>query len=79
MITMSKTCFQDFAYVVYLIVDLEVKGHKCQGQRHMGQGQRSHWSRLNKDSKQRQVGSQQRQVASFILSCSPVIYLLHRR
>ncbi len=31
----------------------------------MGQGQRSHWSRSYKDPKQRQVGSHQRQVASF--------------
>ncbi len=38
--------------------DQEVKGHKYQGQR-------SHGSRSNKDPKQRQVGSQQRQVASF--------------
>ena len=36
---------------------VKVKGH-------MGQGQRSHWPRSNKDSKQRQVGSHQRQVAS---------------
>ncbi len=32
----------------------------------MGEGQRSHWSRSNQDPKQRQVGSQQRQVASFL-------------
>ena len=36
---------------------LEVKGH-------MGHSQRSYGSRSNKGSKQRQVGSQQRQVAS---------------
>ncbi len=35
---------------------------------HMGQGQRSHRSRSNKDSKQRQVGSHQRQVASLLKS-----------
>ncbi len=33
----------------------------------MGQGQRSHWSRSYKDLKQRQVGSQQHQVASLLL------------
>ena len=31
---------------------------------HMGQSQRSHWSRSYKDAKQRQVGSQKHQVAS---------------
>ncbi len=33
----------------------------------MGQGQRSRRSRSNKGSLQRQVGSRQRQVASFVL------------
>ena len=36
---------------------------KVKGQ--VGQGQRSHWSKSNKEPKQRQVRSQQRQVASF--------------
>ncbi len=49
-------------FLVHFIFDLEVKGH-------MGLGQRSHWSRSNKDPKQRQVGSQQRQVA-FFLTCN---------
>ncbi len=37
---------------------VKVKGH-------MGQGQRSHWPRSNKGPEERQVGSHQRQVASF--------------
>ncbi len=45
---------------MHIICALEVKGHKYQG--HVGQGQRS-----NKDPRERQVGSQQRQVASLIL------------
>ncbi len=48
---------------MHFICDLEVKGHKYQG--HMGQGQKSYWSRSNKDPKDRQLGSQQRQVALF--------------
>ena len=48
--------FQRF-FVISLRFDLEVKGH-------MGQGQMSRGSRSNKGSKQRQVGSWQRQVAS---------------
>ena len=45
--------------VTKLRFDLEFKGH-------MGQGQRSRGSRSNKGSKQRQMGSRQCQVASFI-------------
>ncbi len=45
---------------------MKIKGH-------MGKGQRSHWSRSNKDSKERQVGSQQRQVASFAIHITSVI------
>ncbi len=48
---------------------------------HVGQAQRSHWSRSNKDSKERQVGSQQRQVASFkntrLPPCKDYITSLH--
>ncbi len=36
----------------------------------MGEGQRPHWSRSNKDSKERQVGSLQCQVASLALGDS---------
>ncbi len=52
----KRDFFQGF-FVISLRYDLEVKGH-------MGQGQRSRGSRSNKGSKERQVGSQQRQVAS---------------
>ena len=41
---------------------VKVKGHMCQGQR-------SIWSKSNKDSKERQVGSQQGQAASFKVYC----------
>ena len=44
--------------IVHFKCKLEVKGHKYQGQRSNGSGS-------NKDIKQRQMGSQQRQVASF--------------
>ncbi len=40
---------------------VKVKGY-------IGQGQRSHWPKSNKTSKQRQVGSHQRQVASLLNS-----------
>ena len=53
---------------MHFICDLEVKGHKIfniKAKGHMGQGQRSHWSRSYKDPKQKQVGSQQCHVASF--------------
>ena len=56
--TCKQTCFYR-PCTVHLTCNLEAKGHKYQGQR-------SHRSRSNKDSKQRQVGSQQRQVASFL-------------
>ena len=48
-------------------MDIWLTNIKVQG--HMGQGQRSHRSRSNKDPKQRQVGSQQRQIASLCLFC----------
>ena len=56
--------------IVYLTCCLQIKGHKgqghvVQGQGHVDPGQISHWSRSNKDSKERHVGSQQCQVASF--------------
>ena len=44
--------------IITLTCDVEVKGH-------IGQGQRSRGPRSNKGCKQRQVGSQQCQVASF--------------
>ncbi len=57
----KRDFFQGF-FVISLRFDLEVKGH-------MGQGQRSRGSRSNKGSKERQVGSRQRQVASLIKHC----------
>ncbi len=53
---------------MHLMCDLEVKGHKYQGQT-------SHGSRSNKDTKQRQVGSQQRQVASFTSQSLPAAHV----
>ena len=50
---------------MYLICDLRSKVTSVKVKGHVGQGQRLHWSRSDKDSKERQVGSQQRQVASF--------------
>ncbi len=55
----KRDFFQRF-FIISLRFALEVKGH-------MGQGQRSCGSRSNKGSQQRQVGSRQRQVASFFL------------
>ncbi len=55
----KRDFFQGF-FVILLKFDLEVKGH-------MGQGQRSCGSRSNKSTKQRQVGSRQRQVATFFI------------
>ena len=46
-------------FVISLRFDLEVKGH-------MAQDQRSRESRSNEGSKQRQMGSRQHQVASFL-------------
>ena len=53
----KRDFFQGF-FVILLRFDLEVKGH-------LGQGQRSRWSRSNKGTKERQMGSRQRQVASY--------------
>ena len=58
-VTMLKNVIFSFFFAISFRFDLEVKGH-------MGQGQRSRGSRSNGGSKQRHVGSQQRQVASFI-------------
>ena len=58
-VTMLKNIIFSSFFAISLRFDLEVKGH-------MGQGQRSHGSRSNRDSIQRYVSSQQRQVASFV-------------
>ena len=52
--------------IMCLIHDLEVKGHKCQGQRSHGSGLKATLVKVNKDSKERQVGSQQCEVASLL-------------
>ncbi len=70
--------FKDFC-IVYLTCHLKVKGL-------LGQGQRSHGSRSNayvprptKGSKQRQMGSHQRQVASLSLSLCMLSGLIYVR
>ena len=57
--TRKKFIFPQLFFAISFTFDLEVKGHT-------GQGQRSHRSRSNKGHKQRQVGSRQCQVASFV-------------
>ena len=61
--------------MVYFTCDLEVKGRNCKG--HMWQFQRSRISRSNEDYKERQVGSQQHQVASSIDGAIWICVLKH--
>ena len=62
---MSKNViFMHFA-LMCLTCDTQVKVSRAKVKGHMSQGQRLNWLRSNKGSKQRQVGSHQRQVASF--------------
>ena len=60
----EKVIFMHFA-LMCLTCDMEVKVSRVKVKGHMGQGQRSNWLRSIKGSKLRQVGSHQRQVASF--------------
>ena len=53
----KKTHFKLF-HIVFDISYLEVKVASVKVMGHVGQGQRSYWSRSNKDFKGRQVGSQ---------------------
>ena len=51
----------DFRIFCIFYLGIKVEGH-------VGQGQRSHWPDSNEGPNERQVGSHQRQVASFLIS-----------